>query len=87
MSISIPDKRAKGIKPSKATRVFTRQATGVSQLDRRPGPGVRRIVVDRGQVQNSNAPARPKPIKSFALEEPVRRRLHDLRAGRRYAVR
>jgi hypothetical protein len=49
MPIGIPNERAKDIEPSKATRVFTRQATGASQLDRRLGPGVRRIVVDRGQ--------------------------------------
>ena len=55
MSISISNKRAKGIQPPKATRVFIRQATDVFQLDRGLGPGVCGIVVNGGQAQNSNA--------------------------------
>jgi len=56
MSISISNKRAKGIQPPKTTRVFIRQATGVIQLDRGLGPGVRRIVVRGGEAKHSNAP-------------------------------
>lgn len=67
MPIGIRDVCAKRIEPLKATDILTGQTSSISQEHSSTSPGVRRIVLNRGSTQNSNASPEPDAIKSLAL--------------------
>ena len=87
MTIGVRDQRTKRIEPPKATGIFIRQATSTLEKNGRSSPGVRGIVMSRRKSHDGNTSAHSYAIKSFALEEVVRRGVDNCGTGDGQAVR
>ena len=87
MPIRIGDECPERIEPLKATGIFVRQTSGVSQENSRSSPWVRGIVLNRRQAQYGDTAPDADAIESVALEEIVRIGVDHARLSRGEATR